>query len=271
MNHEAATRRVLRLAGTALTAAILALAHPVAATALPPPAPAPACSRITSFSPPAARPGQEVDIFIEPGSGPQLPYRVSGVQFANGITASFVRVTLTPVRARVPLAGSSGRLRVQCTSLIGGTRIAESATDFSPVAFGISLNPTAVDRFVGEDVTVTATLSHPAPEPVVLTIAPQSTRVAVNGQNPEAADNVTIPMGQQSVSFTATARAPGVGVVRVSGHNVTSADLTISIPQPSLRVTVPVTDAIVNWGNSASYTVELESENGFAGTSPWTT
>jgi hypothetical protein len=85
-----------------------------------PPQPLPqACSRITSFTPASARPGESVDIFLEPGSRASLRYTVVGVEFTSGVSAVFTPISLTEARTKVPLAATAGHLRVYCRTIFG--------------------------------------------------------------------------------------------------------------------------------------------------------
>ena len=194
------------------------------------------CSQIASFSPSSARPGQDVDIYIQPPSSRTFfGYTVTGVQFANGVPAVFSNVATHQVRAKVPVGAATGALRVTCRStLTGGTWSIASATAFTPISFGNTLNPNAPTLFVGNSTNVTATLSDPAPEPITLTLAPQSGALSVRGLAPGASGTVTIPTGQQSASFNvaAHAAAPQGAAVIVSGPSVVSSTLTVTVPTP---------------------------------------
>jgi len=263
--------------GLALAASLAVLTGPAAAqlTIEPEPVPQPslptivtACSQIASVSPASARPGQDVDIRITPPSGLiSLGYSVVGVQFANGVPATFSTVAAHHVRAKVPVGSVTGPVRVTCRSpLTGGTWSISSTTNFTPLSFGNTLNPSSTNLIVGNSTSVTATLSHPAPAPITLSLTP-SGALSVGTSAPGAPGSVTIPAGAQSASFSVRAHsAAAAATVVVSGPNVASATLTVNVPTPSFSLDVPVDEADVHWGDSASYAVEVESHNGFAGT-----
>jgi hypothetical protein len=228
------------------------------------------CSQIASFSPATARPGQDVDIFIRPPSGRSFfGYTVTGVQFANGVPATFTNVATHQVRAKVPVGASTGSLRVTCRSaVINSTWSINSATSFTPISFGSTLNPSPTTINVNSNRTITATLSHPAPEPMTLTLAPQSNHLSVQGLAAGTPGSVTIPTGQQSATFTvaAHAAAPAGASILVSGPSVVGSTLTVTIPTPGFTLSVPDPDEEVHWGDEATYTVQVSSDNGFAGT-----
>jgi hypothetical protein len=224
------------------------------------------CSRITSFSPASARPGEQVEISIAPGPDPVLGSHITGVTFADNVPARSITVIASSrVRATVPLAARAGHLRVTCRSVLGGTFTAESTTDFSPIPFGLTVTPATATRQVGQSVTASVTLSPAATEPVTLSLAPSSAALSVGNQPPGQPLTVTIPAGQPSVGFTVTAHAAGGGTVTVRGHNVTPATLTVSVPTPWFSITGAIADADVHWGQSASYPVTIQSGTGFTG------
>jgi hypothetical protein len=228
------------------------------------------CTQIASFSPASARPGENVDIHLKPPAGQTFHgYTVTGVQFAGNIPATFTNVAPHHVRAKVPLAAGTGPVRVTCRITVTGWNAhATSVTAFTPTSFGLSFMTNPVDVVVGTTTNATVSLSHPAPEPVTLTLAPQNTSLSVRGLNPGASGTLTIPTGQQSAVFSVGAHlAPTLGGnIIVSGTNVATATLGVTVPTPAFSLVVPDDEAEVNWGDSASYSVELESHNGFAGT-----
>ena len=266
--------------GLAIAASFAAMTATAAAqlTIEPEPVPQPSlptiispCSQIASISPASAQPGQDVDIHITPPSGRAylFAYSVAGVlQFANGVPTTFTNVAPHSVADRTvavdehrPVAGDLP------DALTGGTWNIASSTAFTPISFGNTLNPSSATLYVGNSTNVTATLSHPAPAPITLTLAPQSNALSVRGLAPGVSSTVTIPAGAQSASFSVGAHAPsGTATVVVSGPNVTSATLTVNVPTPGFSISVPNNDAEVHWGDSGTYAVQLTSTNGFAGT-----
>jgi hypothetical protein len=263
----------------ATAAAFAALAGPAAAqTVNPPPGSGPQpglptivepCSLIASITPASARPGQDVDIRITPPSGRPFffPYSVTAVHFANNVpAASWVNVAAHHVRARVPVGTSTGPVRVTCRStLLPVTWSISSATAFTPVSFGNTLNPSPTTILVGNSRNITATLSHPAPSAITLNLNPQSTALSVQNNAAGAPGTATILAGAQSATFSVRAHAAGAPTVEVSGPNVSPATLTVNVPTPGFTLDVPNNDAEVHWGDSASYTVEVESINNYAG------
>ena len=118
-------KHTARAAGLAIALSLTALTGPAAAQTpivgpiWPEPEPQPVlqpvvtpCSQIASFSPATARPGQDVDIYIQPSSGRAFfGYTVTGVQFANGVPATFTNVAAHHVRAKVPVGTSASTVR----------------------------------------------------------------------------------------------------------------------------------------------------------------
>src|SRR5262245_12792398 len=86
---------VMTALGAGIAHAATASAEPITPLT-PPPAPiqpVPArCSGITSFSPAAARPGEQVDISIAPGPNAGLASHITGVTFANNVPARAITV-----------------------------------------------------------------------------------------------------------------------------------------------------------------------------------
>jgi hypothetical protein len=140
-----------------------------------------------------------------------------------------------------------------------------SPTAFTPVSFGNTLNPSSTTLLVGTSRNVTATLSHPAPSAITLNLNPQSNALSVNNTAPGMPGTATIPAGAQSATFDVHAHAAGAPTVIVSGPNVTAATLTVNVPTPGFTLDVASNSAQVHWGDSASYTVEVESTNNYAG------
>jgi hypothetical protein len=271
-------RHTARVA-VATAAAFAALAGPAAAQTIHPgpgtgpqpelPTVVEPCSRIASITPASARPGQDVDIRITPPSGRPyfFPYSVTGVHFATNVpAASWVNVAAHHIRARVPVGISAGPVRVTCRStLLPVTWSISSQTAFTPVSFVSTLTPSSTTLFVGTSRNITATLSHPAPSAITLNVTPQSNALSVNTNAPGVPGTATIPAGGQTATFDVRAHAAGAPTVIVSGPNVAPATLTVNVPTPGFTLDVASNSAEVHWGDSASYAVEVESTNNYAG------
>lgn len=234
---------------------------------LPQPIPTvPPCSEIASISPTSARAGEDVDIFIRPPSGLRYPgASVVGVTFAGNVSATFTNVAADHVRAKVPVGAGAGPIQVTCRSSLTGGTWNISSPPFTPINFGTTLNPSSTTLLVGNSTNVTATLSHPAPSPITLTLTPQNVLSVLNN-TPGAPGTVVIPAGARSASFSVRAHGPAAAAtVTVTGPSVSTATLTVNVPTPSFSLSVPDDDAEVHWGDSASYAVELTGTNNFSG------
>jgi hypothetical protein len=189
------------------------------------------------------------------------------VQFANGVPATFTNVAAHHVRAKVPVGSVTGPVRVTCRSMVlPSTWSISSATTFTPISFTASFSPSNPSIVIGNSTNVTVTLSHPAPEPIPLTLTPQPA-LSVRGLAPGTASTITIPAGQQTATFIVGAHAAASApTVTVTGPNVTTATLVVTVPTPWFSLDVPNDEAEVHWGDPASYAVEVESHNGFSGT-----
>ena len=112
---------------------------------------------------------------------------------------------------------------------------------------------------VGGSASVTVTLS--SPQPAATTVTLSSSNAAAVG----APASVAIaPNATNSAPAQLSALAPGGSTITGSAPGVSAATIAVTVPTPDFDVQVTSPDQAVAWGAGASYTVAVESLNGFS-------
>jgi hypothetical protein len=129
----------------------------------------------------------------------------------------------------------------------------------------LSFNPSSQTMVIGA--SQNATIQSPAAgtSPVTVTLTPQNASVAINDLSPGVPAVVVISANASTQMFTIHAVGAGSATITAAANGYRSATMQVTIPTPTARMTIAPIAAAVTWGQTATYGIELASENGFGG------
>ena len=138
--------------------------------------------------------------------------------------------------------------------------------EFSIAALpALSIAPVSTSIPINSSSAFSVSIPNGAPAGFSLTVSPQNASLAINGQPAGTPVALQVPSNATGQTFSVTALQAGNTSIQVSGSGYQSANANVSIPVPSIALNVMPNISTVVWGQTASYDIEVQSQNGFSG------